>query len=53
MRIVIHMDKRTASAPCKFDLELNTSSGDHTLIVEYGRYMLEKDRGNRCSGPGV
>ena len=52
MRIVIHMDKRTASAPCKFDLELDTSSGDHPLIVEYGRYMLDKIRENMGSVPG-
>lgn len=44
MRIVIHFDKRTAHAPCLFDIELNVAPKDDALRAEFGRATAESIR---------
>jgi len=41
MRIIVHFDKRTASAPCRYDVELNLSAKDTSLEAEYGRAVAD------------
>ena len=41
MRIIAHLDKRTAHSPCLFDLELDISPKDSSFEEEYGRAYVE------------